>query len=570
MNIQGWAEIALTIGLAVMLGWPIGIYMSRVWNGERTWLDPVLKPVEGLFYRAAGVDPTRSQGWLGYVGALLAFNLAGFTLLYAMLRLQGVLPMNPQGFDGLSPHLAFNTAVSFVTNTNWQSYGGETTVSTFTQMVGLTVQNFVSAATGATIAAALARAFIANRGEGLGNFWADLTRTSLYVLLPIAFIVAVVLASLGVVQSLAASTDATTLEGGSQTISLFPTASQLAIKQLGINGGGVFNVNSAHPLENPTPLTNLITAISINVLGWAAFFAFGRSVLAKRDVRALAVAAVILLGAAGSALYAIEMQPAPAVVAAGVDASAGNMEGKEVRFGVPSSVAWAAQTTGASNGSVNSMHASYMPLGGAVTMFLMQLGEILPGGIGSGIAVMVLMAMLSVFVAGLMVGRTPEYLGKKIEAREIQFAMLSVLVVPLSVLGFSAVAAVLPEALAGLLNKGPHGLSEVLYAYTSATGNNGSAFAGLTANAPWWNTTLGLAMLLGRFVPAVAVLAVAGALVAKPKLAPSTGTLPTHGPLFIGLLIGVIRILGGLQFFPALSLGPIVEHFDMLQVVARF
>ncbi|PQZ83850.1 MULTISPECIES: potassium-transporting ATPase subunit KdpA [unclassified Brevundimonas] len=570
MNIQGWAEIALTLGLAVVLGWPIGIYMSRVWNGERTWLDPVLKPVEGLFYRAAGVDPTRIQGWLGYVGALLAFNLAGFLLLYGLLRLQGVLPMNPQGFDGLSPHLAFNTAVSFVTNTNWQSYGGEATMSTFTQMVGLTVQNFVSAATGATIAAALARAFIANRGEGVGNFWADLTRTSLYVLLPIAFIVAVTLAGLGVAQSLAASAHATTLEGGSQTISLFPTASQLAIKQLGINGGGVFNVNSAHPLENPTPLTNLITAICINVMGWAAFFAFGCSVLAKKEVRALAVAAVILLGGAASALYVIESQPAPALVAASVDASVGNMEGKEVRFGVPASVAWAAQTTGASNGSVNSMHASYMPLGGAVTMFLMQLGEILPGGIGSGVAVMVLMAMLAVFVAGLMVGRTPEYLGKKIEAREIQFAMLAVLVVPLSVLGFSAVAAVLPEALAGLLNKGPHGLSEVLYAYTSATGNNGSAFAGLTANAPWWNTTLGLAMLLGRFVPAIAVLAVAGALVAKPRLAPSTGTLPTHGPLFIGLLIGVILILGGLQFFPALSLGPIVEHFDMLQVVARF
>lgn len=570
MIIQGWAEIALTLGLAVMLGWPIGVYMSRVWSGERTWLDPALKPVEGLFYRAAGVDPTRSQGWLGYAGALLAFNLAGFLLLYAMLRLQGVLPMNPQGFDGVSPHLAFNTAVSFVTNTNWQSYSGETTVSTFSQMVGLTVQNFVSAATGATIAAALARAFIASRGEGVGNFWADLTRTSLYVLLPIAFIVAVALAGLGVVQSLAASAQATTLEGGSQTISLFPTASQLAIKQLGINGGGVFGVNSAHPLENPTPLTNLITAISVNVLGWAAFFAFGRSVMAKKDVRALVVAAILLLGAAGSALYVIESQPAPALVAAGVDTSAGNMEGKEVRFGVPSSVAWAAQTTGASNGSVNSMHASYMPLGGAVTMFLMQLGEILPGGIGSGVAVMVLMAMLAVFVAGLMVGRTPEYLGKKIEAREIQFAMLVVLVVPLSVLGFSAAAAVLPEALASLLNKGPHGLSEILYAYTSATGNNGSAFGGLSANTPWWNTTLGLAMLLGRFVPAVAVLAVAGALVAKPRLAPSVGTLPTHGPLFIGLLIGVILILGGLQFFPALSLGPIVEHFDMLQATARF
>uniref|UniRef100_UPI0025BAF89A potassium-transporting ATPase subunit KdpA n=1 Tax=Brevundimonas sp. TaxID=1871086 RepID=UPI0025BAF89A len=373
-----------------------------------------------------------------------------------------------------------------------------------------------------------------------------------------------------VVQSLASSAHATTLEGGAQTISLFPTASQLAIKQLGINGGGVFGVNSAHPLENPTPLTTLITAISVNVMGWAAFFAFGRSVMAKKEVRALVVAAFLMLGAAGAALYVIESQPAPALVAADVSTSAGNMEGKEVRFGVPASVAWATQTTGASNGSVNSMHASYMPLGGAVTMFLMQLGEILPGGIGSGIAVMVLMAMLAVFVAGLMVGRTPEYLGKKIEAREIQFAMFVVLIVPLSVLGFSAVAAVLPEALAGLLNKGPHGLSEILYAYTSATGNNGSAFAGLSANAPWWDTTLGLAMLLGRFVPAVAVLAVAGALVAKPRLAPSAGTLPTHGPLFIGLLIGVILILGGLQFFPALSLGPIVEHFDMLQFMARF
>lgn len=570
MNIQGWAEIALTLGLSVALAWPLGIYMSRVWNGERTWLDPVLKPVEGLFYRTSGVDPKRSQGWFGYAGALLAFNLVGFVLLYGMLRLQGFLPMNPQGFGALSPHLAFNTAVSFVTNTNWQSYGGETTVSTFSQMVGLTVQNFVSAATGATIAAALARAFIANRGEGVGNFWADLTRTTLYVLLPVAFVVAVVLAGLGVVQSLAASVEATTVEGASQTISLFPTSSQLAIKQLGINGGGIFNANSAHPLENPTPLTNFITAICINVMGWAAFFAFGRSVMAQKDVRALVVAALLMLSAAGAGLYVMESQPAPALVEAGVETTMGNMEGKEVRFGVPSSVAWAAQTTGASNGSVNSMHASYLPLGGAVTMFLMQLGEILPGGVGSGIAVMVLMAMLSVFVAGLMVGRTPEYLGKKIEAREIQFAMLAVLVVPLSVLGFSAIAAVLPEALAGLLNKGPHGLSEILYAYTSATGNNGSAFAGLTANAPWWNTTLGLAMLLGRFVPAIAVLAVAGALVAKPRLAPSTGTLPTHGPLFIGLVIGVILILGGLQFFPALSLGPIVEHFDMLQVVARF
>lgn len=567
MNIQGWAEIALTLSAACLLGWPLGIYMSRVWNGERTWLDPVLKPVEGVFYRAAGINPNRSQGWLGYAGALLAFNLVGFALLYAILRLQGVLPLNPQGFDGVSPHLAFNTAASFVTNTNWQSYGGETTLSAFTQMTGLTVQNFVSAATGATVAAALARAFVADRGEGVGNFWADLTRTTLWVLLPLAFVMAVALVGLGVPQTLAAHAQATTLEGGSQTISLFQTASQLAIKQLGVNGGGVFNANSAHPLENPSALTNLITAIGINVLGWAAFFAFGRSVMASRDVRALVAAAFLLLGAGAAGLYVAETQTPPALVAAGVDASV-NMEGKEVRFGAPASAAWAAMTTGASNGSVNSMHASYMPLGGAIQMVLMQLGEILPGGIGSGIAVMVLMAMLAVFVAGLMVGRTPEYLGKKIEAREIQLVMIAVLVLPLSILGFAAAAAVQPEALAGLLNKGPHGLSEVLYAYTSAAANNGSAFAGLTANAPWWNTTLGLAMLAGRFVPAVTVLAIAGSLVVKPKLAPSAGTLPTHGPLFIGLLIGVILILGGLQFFPALSLGPIVEHFDMLRVLA--
>ena len=563
MTIQGWAEIALTLGLAVLLGWPIGIYMSRVWNGERTWLDPVLRPVEAVFYKASGIDPTRSQGWLGYVGALLAFNLVGFLLLFAILRLQGVLPMNPQGFDGLSSHLAFNTAVSFVTNTNWQSYGGEATMSAFSQMVGLTTQNFVSAATGATIAAALARAFVASRGEGVGNFWADLTRTTLYVLLPLSFVLAIVLVALGLPQTLSANAVATTMEGGQQTLSLFQTASQVAIKQLGINGGGVFNANAAHPFENPSALTNLITAVSINVMGWAAFFAFGRSVLAKREVKALAVAALIILGVCTSGIYIAESQPAPALVAAGIEQPV-NMEGKETRFGVPASAAWAGQTTGASNGSVNAMHGSLMPLSGGLTMFLMQLGEILPGGVGSGIAIMVVMAMLAVFVAGLMVGRTPEYLGKKIEAREIQYVMIAVLVLPLAILGFTAVAAVFPTALAGLLNGGPHGLSEMLYAYTSAAANNGSAFAGLTANAPWWNTTLGIAMLAGRFVPAVAVLAIAGSLVAKPKLAPSTGTLPTHGGLFIGLLIGVILILGGLQFFPALALGPIVEHFQML------
>jgi K+-transporting ATPase ATPase A chain len=563
MNLQGWAEIALILGLSVLIAWPLGIYLSRVWNGERTWLDPVLRPVEGVFYKASGIDPKRSQGWVGYAGALIAFNAVGFFLLFAILRLQGVLPLNPQGFAGLSPHLAFNTAVSFVTNTNWQSYGGESTLSTFSQMVGLTVQNFLSAATGAAIAAALARAFVANRGEGVGNFWADMTRTTLYLLLPAALLLAMVLTGLGVVQSLAASVTARGLEGGEQTLSLFPVASQLAIKQLGINGGGVFNANSAHPFENPSALTNLITAVSINVLGWAAFFAFGRSVLAKKDVRALVIAAFVLLAACTAGIYVAESQPAPALVAAGIDQPV-NMEGKETRFGLPASVAWAGQTTGASNGSVNAMHGSLMPLSGGLTMFLMQLGEILPGGIGSGIAIMVVMAMLAVFIAGLMVGRTPEYLGKKIEAREIQFAMIAVLVLPLAILGFTSIAAVFPTAMEGLLNHGPHGLSEMLYAYTSAAANNGSAFAGLTANAPWWNTTLGISMLMGRFIPAVAVLAIAGALVVKPKLAPSTGTLPTDGLQFTGLLIGVILILGGLQFFPALALGPIVEHFQML------
>ncbi len=567
MNWQGWAEIALTLGLAVAIGWPLGVFMSRVWNGERTWLDPVMKPFEAFFYTACGVDPKKSQSWHGYAFALLVFNLVGFAITYAVLRLQGVLPLNPQGFPGLSGHLAFNTAISFITNTNWQSYGGETTMSTLSQMLVLTTQNFVSASTGATIAAALARGFTANRGEGVGNFWADLIRTTLYVLLPLSFVVAVVLVALGLPQTLSAGVVAHTIEGAEQKISLYAVASQEAIKMLGINGGGIFNANSAHPFENPTALTNLITAVSLNVLGWAAFFAFGRSVLAKKDVRALVMAAFVLLFASAATIYASETMTAPAQKVAGVE-TAVNMEGKEVRFGAPATAAWAAATTGASNGSVNGMHSSLMPIGGAMTMFLMHLGEILPGGIGSGIALMVVMAILAVFVAGLMVGRTPEYLGKKIEAREVKLSILAVLAIPICVLGFSAVAAVLPEALKGLMHAGPHGLSEILYAYTSATANNGSAFAGLTANAPWWDTTLAVSMAMGRFLPIVAVLAIAGALAAKPKLAPSAGTLPTHGGLFVGLLIGVILILGGLQFFPALALGPIVEHFQALAFVA--
>ena len=567
MDWRGWAEIVFTIALTVAVGWPLGIYMARVWAGETTPLDLMLKPVEAGFYAALGIDRNKAQNWLGYAGAVLAFSAAGFVLLYTMLRLQGFLPLNPQGFDGVSPHLAFNTAVSFVTNTNWQSYGGETTLSSLSQMAGLTVQNFVSAGVGLAIAAAVARAFAADRGETLGNFWVDLTRSVLYVLLPVSIVTALALVAAGVPQSLLANVTAKTLEGADQIIALFPVASQEAIKQWGTNGGGLFNVNSAHPLENPTPLTNLIEVVSLNALAFGTVIAFGRVAGARKEARALLAAMVILVGLGAAAIYSSEtLTPQPAMIAAGITDAPANMEGKEVRFGAAASSVWAAQTTGASNGSVNSMHGSFMPLGGGVAMFLMQLGEILPGGVGSGLYGMVVMALLSVFVAGLMVGRTPEYLGKKVESREIKFAMLAVLILPLAILGFSAVSAVLPVALEGLLNKGPRGLSEILYAYSSAAGNNGSAFAGLTANAPWWNTTLGIAMLLGRFAYMVPVIALAGAIAAKPKLAPTAGTLPSDSPLFVGLLIGIILILGGLQFFPALALGPIVEHFQVLAV----
>jgi K+-transporting ATPase ATPase A chain len=569
MDWRGWTEIVVTIALTVAVGWPLGILMGRVWAGERTWLDPLLKPVERLSYAAFGVNPEKGQTWLGYAGALLAFSAVGFVLLYLQLRFQNWLPLNPQGFDGLSPHLAFNTAVSFVTNTNWQSYGGESTMSHLSQMAGLTVHNFVSAGAGLAVAAAISRAFAVDRGEELGNFWVDLTRVTLYVLLPLSLVTALALVAAGVPQTLLASVDATTLEGAKQVISLAPTASQEAIKQWGTNGGGIFNVNSAHPFENPSPLTNLIEVVSLNALAFGTVVAFGKVAGARREARALIAAMAILVGVAAAAIYTSETKtPQPALIAAGITDATSNMEGKEVRFGPAASALWAAQTTGASNGSVNSMHGSFMPLGGGMALFMIQLGEILPGGVGSGLYGMVVMALLAVFVAGLMVGRTPEYLGKKVEAREIKFAMLAVLILPLAILGFSAIAAVLPVALEGLLNKGPRGLTEIIYAYSSAAGNNGSAYAGLTANTPWWNTTLAIGMLLGRFAYAVPVLAVAGAIAARPKLTPTAGTLPCDSPLFVGLLIGIILILGGLQFFPALALGPIVEHFQLLGAVA--
>jgi K+-transporting ATPase ATPase A chain len=567
MNPQGWAEIALTLAVTVALAWPLGIYMARVWTGEKTWLDPVLKPVERGIYAACGVKPEKGQNWVAYAMSFLAFSVASFVVLYLILRYQNLLPLNPQGFAGLSPHLSFNTAVSFVTNTNWQSYVPEQTMSTFSQMAGLTSHNFLSAAAGIAVACALARAFANNRSDNLGDFWVDLTRISLYILLPISLVIAIAYIGLGEPQSLLANVTAHTVEGGKQIIALYPTASQEAIKQFGTNGGGIFNANSAHPFENPNAITNLMEIVSMNALSLACVVAFGRLVLARREARAIVAAMVILVGGGAAVIYAAETQPAPALAAAHVDTGV-NMEGKEVRFGAPSTAIWAATTTGASDGGVNGMHDSFMPLGGGMAMFLIQLGEIVPGGVGSGLYGMLVMALIAVFVAGLMVGRTPEYLGKKVEAREIKLAMLAVLILPLSILGFTSVAAVLPVALAGLLNHGPHGLSEILYAYSSATGNNGSAFAGLTANTPYWNTTLGIAMILGRFAYAIPVLAIAGSLAMKPKLAATTGTFPTDGPLFIGLLIGVILIMGGLQFFPALALGPIVEHFQALHAVA--
>ena len=563
MTWQGWAEIALTIVLTLAAAWPMGIFLGKVLSGEKTLLDPVIGPVERLIYAGMGKEALKEQNWLAYGLALLAFNAAGFALLYLMLLAQGFLPLNPLKLPGLSPDLAFNTAISFITNTNWQSYSGETTMSNFTQMAGLAVQNFLSGATGIALVGALARAFAAHRGEALGNFWRDMVRVTLYVLLPFSLVMALALVLQGVPQTLAQHLDVTTLEGAKQTLTLGPVASQEAIKQIGTNGGGFFNANSAHPFENPTPLTNLIAMAAMNALAFGCVVAFGRMAGARKEARALVIAMGVLLTLAAAAIYVAETSPTPALAHAGL-VSAVNMEGKETRFGAAASSVFAAMTTGASCGAVNAMHESFTPLGGGVALFLIQLGEILPGGVGSGLYGIVVMALLSVFVAGLMVGRTPEYLGKKVEAREIKFAMLAVLILPAAILGFTAVAAVLPVALKAVSASGPHGMTEILYAYSSGAGNNGSAFAGLSANTPYWNVTLGFDMLLGRFGYIVPVMAMAGAVVAKPKLAPTAGTLPTDNGLFIGLLIGVVLILGGLQFFPALALGPLVEHFQML------
>ncbi len=564
MTIDGWLQIALLFAVVLLAAAPLGGFMARVYDGERTLLTPILGPVERLLYRLAGVDPAAEQNWLGYTLGMLAFNATGFLLLYLLLRLQGVLPLNPQGFQGLAPDLAFNTAVSFVTNTNWQAYAGEATMSHGSQMAGLTVQNFLSAATGLALALALVRGFVRSNAGTVGNFFVDLTRSTLYVLLPLAAVTALLLVALGVPQTLDASATATTLEGAQQTLALGPVASQVAIKQLGTNGGGFFNANAAHPFENPTALANFVQTWQMLVVSTALVFAFGRMVGDRRQAWALLAVMGLLLLAGAGVTYAAEAHGTPLLASLGLDPAGGNMEGKEVRFGLALSALWAAVTTGLSCGAVNAMHGSFTPIGGMIPMLLIQLGEILPGGVGSGLYGLLVMAIIAVFVAGLMVGRTPEYLGKKIETREVKMAVLAILILPVAILGFAAVAAVVPAALAGLGHAGPHGLSEILYAYSSAAGNNGSAFASLSANTPWWNTTLGLAMLLGRFAYIVPMMAIAGSLAAKTRARASAGTFPTHGPLFVGLLAGVILILGGLQFFPALALGPIAEQVQML------
>ncbi|NTF09376.1 potassium-transporting ATPase subunit KdpA [Agrobacterium rubi] len=564
MTIIGWLQIGLLFLAVLCVVKPLGLYMAKVFSGERTFLSPVLNPIERGIYRAAGTSADKEQTWLAYTLSMLAFSLASFLVLYAILRLQAYLPLNPQGFANVPADLAFNTSVSFVTNTNWQNYAGEATMSHLSQMVGLTVQNFLSAAVGIALAMAFTRAFMRSQASTLGNFWVDMTRATLYVLVPLAIVIALIFVWTGVPQTLDASVTATTLEGAQQVISLGPVASQEAIKQLGTNGGGFFNANAAHPFENPTAFANYVNIFAMLCVSAALIYTFGQMVGNRRQGWVLLSAMAILLVSGVVVIYWAEASGNSILTALGVDSLQGNMEGKEIRFGQAMTALYAAVTTGLSNGGVNGMLGSFTGLGGLVPMFLIQLGEILPGGVGSGLYGMLVFALLAVFVAGLMVGRTPEFLGKKIEGREMKCAMLAVLILPVAILGFSAVSAVLPMAVASIGTAGPHGLSEILYAYTSAAGNNGSAFGGLSGNTAWYNTTLGLAMLLGRFAYVVPVMAIAGSLAAKVRVPASSGTFPTDGPLFVGLLIGIIIILGGLQYFPALALGPIVEHFAML------
>jgi K+-transporting ATPase ATPase A chain len=561
MTVIGWIQILLFCAVVVALVKPLGWYMTRVFNGERTFLSPVLRPVERGLYWAGGVDERREQHWLTYTVAMLLFHVGGFLIIYGLMRLQALLPFNPQDQSAVAQDLSFNTAMSFITNTNWQNYGGESTLSYLTQMVGLTHQNFLSAATGIALAVALIRGFSRSSMRTIGNFWVDVTRTTLYILLPICIVDALFLVWQGMPQTLSAYVEATTLEGAKQTIAVGPVASQVAIKMLGTNGGGFFNSNAAHPFENPTALTNFVQMISIFAIGAALTNVFGRMVGNQRQGWAiLAVMGVLFLSGVAITYWA-EANGTATLNALGL--TGGNMEGKEVRFGIVASSLFAVITTAASCGAVNAMHDSFTALGGMIPLINMQLGEIIIGGVGAGLYGMLLFVVLAIFVAGLMVGRTPEYVGKKIEAREVKMAMLAILVLPLMYLGWTAVAVVLPSTVASMANAGPHGFTEVLYAFTSATGNNGSAFAGLTGNTFFYNLTLASSMFVGRFFMIVPAMAIAGSLAAKKSIPPSVGTFPTTGGLFVGLVVGVILIIGGLTFFPALALGPIVEHLAM-------
>ncbi|MGA2712567.1 MAG: potassium-transporting ATPase subunit KdpA [Bryobacteraceae bacterium] len=579
MTANGWLQIAIFFALILACAKPLGSFIATVIEGRKNFLTPVLGPVERLIYRICGVKEDEEQHWTRYAGALLAFSLFSALLLYAIQRLQRWLPFNPQGFsqDNVSPDLGFNTSVSFTTNTNWQSYVPETTLSYFVQMAGLTVHNFTSAASGLAIAIALVRGFARQSIKTVGNFWVDMTRSTLYVLLPISIIGALVLCSQGVIQNLHPYTVATTIEGAKQTIAQGPVASQEVIKMLGTNGGGFFNANSAHPFENPTPFANLFQMFLIFVIPGALTYTFGKMVRDTRQGWAIFTAMAVLWLAGVVVAYHFEQRGTPMLAKAGIAMTAtdtqpgGNMEGKETRFGIANSALFTTVTTDASCGAVNTMHDSLTPLGGLVPLFNLELGEVVFGGVGAGLYGMLMFAILAVFIAGLMVGRTPEYLGKKIEQKEVKMAMIAMLVLAASILLFTGVSSVIPfaakgywnppgPAAANINNPGAHGLTEILYAFSSGTGNNGSAFAGINANTPWYNLTIGLAMLIGRFMMLLPLLAIAGSLAEKKQVPVSAGTFPTHGPLFVGLLVGTVLIVGALTYFPALSLGPIVEH----------
>jgi potassium-transporting ATPase potassium-binding subunit len=580
---QGMLQILVYMAVLVALAKALGAFMAAVYEGRRTWLSPMLRPVEVVIYRLAGVDESSDVGWKRYALGVMLVNLLGIVFVYLLQRLQGALPLNPQHFGAVSPDSSFNTAVSFATNTNWQGYVGESTMSYLTQMLGLAVQNFLSAATGMAVLVALIRGFARRQVTGIGNFWVDFTRSTLYILLPLSLILAIILASQGVVQSFSAYRSVALLEPISvqasdgkaqliaeQTVPLGPAASQIAIKQLGTNGGGFFNVNSAHPFENPTPLSNFLSMLAILLIPAALCFTFGRMVKDARQGWAVLVAMLVIFVPMTIACVAFEQAGNPQLAALGVDQhasdlqSGGNMEGKETRFGIANSALWATATTAASNGSVNAMHGSFTPLGGMVPMWLMELGEVVFGGVGSGLYGMLMFAIIAVFIAGLMVGRTPEYLGKKVESYEIKMASLTLLIPPALALVGTAIASVLPAGASSVGNPGAHGFSEILYAFSSAGNNNGSAFASISANTPFYNIALGIAMWISRYWLIIPVLAIAGSLAAKRATATTAGTLPTHTPLFITMLVGVVLLVGALTFVPALALGPVVEHLQMM------